>query len=211
MSSEISLFFIENVLQIIGAFVVFSVAFVSYYGYKKTDSPTMIRLTIAFLLLGGGFSISGIVGLLNLNTQTSSSYLVEIMVIGAASLEAAGYFFLAFSHMMNVKGIGRMVTVPTFALAAVVPVAALKAIAIYFLLYGIIETGLAYIKLKKFETLAIAVGLILIASAEFIRWASFLYPTEGIILAVSLLVRVFGFITLFIPVVKFVSIEGRKI
>lgn len=211
LSSEISLFFIENVLQIIGAFVVFSVAFVSYYGYKKTDSPTMIRLTIAFLLLGCGFSISGIGGILNLNIQTSNTFVAEIIVISAASLETAGYFFLAFSHMMNVKGIGRMATVPTFAFAAVVPVAALKAIAIYFLLYGIIETGLAYFKLKKFETLAIAVGLILIASAEFIRWASFLYPTEGIILAVSLVIRVLGFITLFIPVIKFVSLGSRRI
>lgn len=211
MAPDISLFFIENILHLIGAFVVFSVAFVSYYGYKKTDSPTMIRLTIAFIFLGGGFSISGIAGVLNLNAQPSASLGVSIIVIAAASLEAAGYFFLAFSHMMNVRGIGRMATVPTFALAAVVPVTALKAIAIYFLLYGIIETGMAYIKLKKFETLAITLGLGLIASAEFIRWASFLYPTEGFILASSLVIRVLGFIALFIPVAKFVSLGGKRI
>ncbi len=211
MEISVSLFFIENVLQLIGAFVVFSVAFISYYGYNKTDSPTMLRLTIAFLLLGGGFSISGISGLLNLNVQATSSLGLGSIIIVAASLEAAGYFFLAFSHMMNVKGISKMATIPTFALAAIVPVTALKAIALYFLVYGIIETGIAYIKLKKFETLAITLGLGLIASAEFIRWASFLYPTESIILVSSLVIRVLGFITLFVPVVKFVSLGGKQI
>jgi len=189
--------------------VVFSVAFVSYYGYKKLESPTMLRLTIAFLLLGGGFTLSGVIGLTNLDIQPPISLWVSAVVIGASSLEAAGYFFLAFSYMMNARSVGKTTLVPAFALIAVVPVIALKAIAIYFLLYGVIETLISYLKVKKAETLTIAVGLILIVSAEFIRWISFLYPTEATILAISLVVRVFGFIILFVPVVKFISIRGR--
>jgi len=189
--------------------VVFSVAFVSYHGYKKLESPTMLRLTIAFLLLGGGFTLSGVIGLTNLDIQPPISLWVSAVVIGASSLEAAGYFFLAFSYMMNARSFGKTTLVPAFALIAVVPVIALKAIAIYFLLYGVIETLMSYLKVKKAETLTIAVGLILIVSAEFIRWISFLYPTEATILAISLVVRVFGFIILFVPVVRFISIRGR--
>ena len=189
--------------------MVFSVALVSYHGYKKLESPTMLRLTIAFLLLGGGFTLSGVIGLTNLDIQPHSSLWVSAVVIGASSLEAAGYFFLAFSYMMNARSVGKTTLVPAFALIAVVPVIALKAIAIYFLLYGVIETLISYLKVKKVETLTIAVGLVLIVSAEFIRWISFLYPTEATILAISLVVRVFGFIILFVPVVKFISIRGR--
>ena len=211
MATDISLFFIEDILQLIGAFVVFSVAFVSYHGYKKLESPTMLRLTIAFLLLGVGFTLSGVIGLTNLEIQTPIALWVSVVVIGASSLEAAGYFFLAFSYMMNVRGFGKASTVPVFALVAAVPVVALKAIAIYFLLYGIIETLISYLKVKKIETLTIAFGLVLIASAEFIRWISFLYPTETTILAASLIIRVFGFITLFVPVLRFVSLRGKYI
>jgi len=211
LAADISLFLIEDLLQLIGAFVVFSVAFVSYHGYKKLESPTMLRLTIAFLLLGGGFTLSGIIGLTNLNMQPPIALWVSAVIIGASSLEAAGYFFLAFSYMMNVRGFGKTSTVPVFVLAAAVPVVALKAIAIYFLLYGIIETLISYLKMKKIETLTIVCGLILIASAEFIRWISFLYPTEASILAISLVVRVFGFITLFVPVLRFVSLRGKYI
>ena len=211
MVTDIFLLLIEDLLQLLGAFVVFSVALVSYYGYKKVDSPTMLRLTMAFLLLGGGFMLSGIIGLTNLDLQPNAALWVSAVVIGASSLEAAGYFFLAFSYMMNVRGFGKTSAVPVFALAAAVPVVALKAIAIYFLLYGIIETLISYIKMKKIETLTIACGLVLIASAEFIRWISFLYPTETAILAISLVVRVLGFITLFIPVLKFVSLRGEYI
>jgi len=211
LATDISLLLIEDLLQILGAFVVFSVALVSYYGYKKVESPTMLRLTIAFLLLGGGFMLSGIIGLTNLDLQSPIPLWVSAVVIGASSLEAAGYFFLAFSYMMNVRGFGKASTVPVFALVAAVPVVALKAIAIYFLLYGIIETLISYLKVKKIETLTIAFGLVLIASAEFIRWISFLYPTETTILAASLIIRVFGFITLFVPVLRFVSLRGKYI
>ena len=211
MVTDIFLLLIEDLLQLLGAFVVFSVALVSYYGYKKVDSPTMLRLTMAFLLLGGGFMLSGIIGLTNLDLQPNTALWVSAVVIGASSLEAAGYFFLAFSYMMSVRGFGKTSAVPVFALAAAVPVVALKSIAIYFLLYGIIETLISYIKVKKVETLTIACGLVLIASAEFIRWISFLYPTETAILAISLIVRVLGFITLFIPVLKFVSLRGEYI
>ena len=63
---------------------------------------------------------------------------------------------------------------------------------------------------RRTETLGIAVGLGMIASAEFVRWASFLYPTATIILLTSLVIKVIGFSTLYIPVVKYVSLGGRS-
>ena len=169
----------------------------------------MLRLTVAFLLLGGGFTLSGISGISNLYVSPSSTLLNWVIVIGGSSLEAAGYFFLAFSHMMNIRGFSKIAAIPTFALLTVVPATALKAVGIYFLMYGIIETTIAYVRAKKFETLALALGLVLIASAEFMGWVSFLYPTETIILVTSLVIRVLGFTILFIPVAKFVSLGGK--
>ncbi|MCL4437134.1 MAG: hypothetical protein M1503_10750 [Thaumarchaeota archaeon] len=209
MLSEGSLVVFEDFLQLVGAFIGFSVAYVSYRGYKDTSSPTMLRLTLSFILLGGGFALSGIIGLANIGVLPYVTLAISVLVVAASFLETAGYFFLAFSHMMNAR---RMVGIglPALALPDITPVDALKSISLYFLLYGLIETVLAYMRDRRFETLGIAVGLGMIASAEFVRWASFLYPTATIILLTSLVIKVIGFSTLYIPVVKYVTLGGGR-
>ncbi len=169
----------------------------------------MLRLAIAFTLLGGGFTLSGIVGLASLGVLPYITLMISVLVIGASLLETAGYFFLAFSHIMNAKSYGKNNAASTIALSAAIPIAALKSVSLYFLLYGIIETIIAYFRIRKFETLAIAMGLSLIASAEFMRWTSFLYPSVETLLIVSLVIKIIGFSALFVPVAKFASIRGR--
>ncbi|MEE9586054.1 MAG: hypothetical protein V3W09_04055 [Nitrososphaerales archaeon] len=209
MASDPNLILIEDLLYLVGAFIGFSVAYVSYQGYRDIGSPTMLRLTIAFLLLGGGFTLSGIVGLADLGVLPYITLLISSLVLGASLLEAAGYFFLAFSHMMNVRGFGKGGMNSTITLSAAIPVAALKSVSLYFLMYGVIETVIAYFKVRRFETLTIAIGLGLIAAAEFIRWTSYLYPSIATILILSLVIKVLGFSTLYIPVLRFASLRGR--
>jgi hypothetical protein len=206
--SEGSLIVFEDFLQLVGAFIGFSVAYVSYRGYRDTGSPTMLRLALSFLLLGGGFALSGIVGLASLGLTPYITLAVSALVLIASLMETAGYFFLAFSHMMNARRIAGG-GVPLMAIATTVPVTALKSVALYFLLYGLIETVLAYLRDRRVETLGIALGLGLIASAEFIRWTSFLYPTATIIFVISLIIKIAGFSTLYIPVVKYSSLRGK--
>ncbi|MFQ6135018.1 MAG: hypothetical protein ACE5KU_04305 [Nitrososphaerales archaeon] len=209
MAADPNLILFEDLLYLVGAFIGFSVAYVSYHGYRDTESPTMLRLSIAFLLLGGGFTLSGIVGLASLGVLPYITLVISVLVLGAGLLEAAGYFFLAFSHIMNVRGFEKAGAASPITLSAAVPVAALKSVSLYFLLYGVIETVIAYFRVRRFETLTIAIGLGMIASAEFIRWTSFLYPSVAAILVVSLVVKIMGFSTLYVPVVKFASLGGR--
>lgn len=198
----------EYFLYLVGAFIGFSVAYVSHRGYRDTGSPTMLRLSLAFLLLGGGFTLSGIVGLASIGLLPYVTLAVSALVMVASLLETAGYFFLAFSHMMNVRrmaGAG----VPSMAIVGGGAIVALKSVAIFFLLYGLVETILAYLRDRRVETLGIALGLGLIVSSEFVRWASFLYPTVAIIFAVSLVIKIVGFSALYIPVVKYASLRRQ--
>lgn len=209
MYPNVDLVLVENFLQILGAFIGFSIAYISYHGYKDTESPTMLRLSLAFLMLGGGFVLSSMVGFTNLGILPYLSLLVTGLLFGSALLEAVGYFFLAFSHMMSVRSFGKTGAVSTITLSATVPIAALKSVSLYFLLYGVIETVIAYFRVKRLETLTIAFGLSLIAAAEFIKWASFLYPTLTAVLAISLVVKIMGLLTLYVPVVRFASLGGK--
>jgi len=200
---------LEDLLYILGAFIGFSVSFVSFHGYRDIGSPAMLRLAIAFLLLGGGFFLSGLVGLSDLGILQIATLVLSGIVFVAYSLEAAGYFFLAFSHMMNVRGFGKANFAQKMTLTAAIPLVGIKSISIYFLLYGVFETTIAYFRERRSETLIIALGLGLIASAEFIRWVSLLYPTVSTILVFSLVIKIIGLSTFGLPVVRFVSSRRR--
>ena len=79
----------EDLLQLVGAFIGFSVAYVSYRGYKDTSSPTMLRLTLSFILLGGGFALSGIIGLASIGVLPYVTLAISALVIAASFLETA--------------------------------------------------------------------------------------------------------------------------
>jgi len=201
MFTDADLVILEHFLEIIGAFIVLTVAYISYRGYKGTGSPSMLRLMLAFLLLGVSFALSGIVGFASIGMLPLVTLSLSTLLLISAMLEASGYFFLAFSHIMNAK-VKYTGLVSSLALTTTLPVDALKSVSIFFLLYGITETTLSYIRVRKVETLLIACAFILLATAELIKWTSFLFPSVTTILAVSLLIRMIGFFTLYVPVMR---------
>ena len=69
------------------------------------------------------------------------------------------------------------------------------------LVYGAIETFVSYIEGKQKGTLAVGIGLALLAFGEFIAWYSFVFP-ESILYSISIIIKIIGLISLFVPVSK---------
>ncbi|MEM1524972.1 MAG: hypothetical protein QXW83_00960 [Nitrososphaerales archaeon] len=197
---------LESIIQVIGAYVGYSVAKIAHRGYVATHSPTLLRLTFAFTLLSVGFIISSLSGFIEMGLIPNIASLVGILITLAAVLEMIGYFFLAFSHIVDVRTMYKMV--PSVTMPVIVVTAAIKSLSLYFLLYTITETIIAYMKMKKRTTLIIAIGLILIVCGEFTRWISFLYPELSIIFLISILMKVGGLSTFYTPVLKFSLKKG---
>ena len=201
MFTDADLAILEYFLEIIGAFIVLAVAYISYRGYRGTGSPSMLRLMFAFLLLGVSFALTGIVGFSSIGMLPILTISITSLLLVSAVLEASGYFFLAFSHIMNAK-VKYTGFVSSLAITSTLPVDVLKSVSLFFLLYGITETVLSYIRVRKVETLLIACAFLLLATAELIKWTSFLFPSLTAILAVSLLIRMLGFFALYVPVMR---------
>src|SRR5713101_8090592 len=98
LSGDIAL--IRDVLQFIGVFVSFSIAYVSFRGVRHTESSSLLRLATAFFFLGFGFLAEGVVGLSQIAPVLPIS--ATTIVVGGLLLETTGYFFLAFSHVVDV-------------------------------------------------------------------------------------------------------------
>lgn len=201
---------IDEVLQLIGVFVSFSIAFVSYKGVRRTDSPTLLRLTTAFVFLGLGFMVEGLVGL-----GGSLPWLPSItatMVILGLALETTGYFFLAFSHAVDVMLSRRLVLAvlifPVLALNSTVLSNLLSILSFYFVLYGMVETLYSYKATRKPDTLLIAGGLSLLAVGILVQWLSLLYISVNLLPLVEILLKEMGLMMLFVPVLSYVF--GRE-
>ena len=200
----LSVSLLEEYLAIVGAVIGFVIAYVSYRGYQQTHSPTLLRLGAAFLLLGISYSFTGFHGLAVNGLLPNFAILIGTLALLAYTLETAGYFFLAFSHMLNVKGLKRGSFMPLIAFAPGAVVAGLKSLSFYFLLYGVTETLLSYVRTRKRETLVIAAGLAMLATGEFMRWIGLFYGPASDLALVSVFVKVVGLSTLVMPIVKFV-------
>ncbi|MCS7115874.1 MAG: hypothetical protein RMJ31_00070 [Nitrososphaerota archaeon] len=196
---------LESILQVVGAYIGYSVARIAHRGYITTHSPTLLRLTLAFTFLSVGFVISSISGLVGIIPHIVP--LAGILITIAAALEMVGYFFLAFSHIVDVRMMYR-VGLPSITMPVIVVTAAIKSLSLYFLFYTIAETIISYRMVKKRITLIIAIGLALIACGELIRWISLLYPELTIVLLISILMKVGGLSTFYTPVVKFSLKKG---
>ena len=93
-------FLLENILNLVGFLVGLAIGIMSYIGFRNTGSPTLFRLTIAFLAISVGFFVIW------------SGYMLEDFVIKSGSIErgiqtigiviqTVGYFFIAFSHSIK--------------------------------------------------------------------------------------------------------------
>lgn len=202
---------IEELLQFIGVFVSFSIAYVASKGVRQTESSSLLRLATAFVFLGFGFLLEGLVGL----TQffPSLPLTATAVVVGGLLLETTGYFFLAFSHMVDVmlsKKMGpALLLFPVISLSGAQLQNVLSFFAFYFILYGVVETMYSYARTRKPDTLFIAVGLSLIGVGTFFQWLSLLYQYVGVLSLLEIILQEMGLLILFTPVLGFAK-KGVK-
>lgn len=198
-------FLLENILNLIGFLVGLAIGIMSLIGFRNTGSPTLFRLTIAFLSISAGFFVIW------------AGYMVEDFIIKSGNIErwiqtlgiviqTIGYFFIAFSHSIKsffpksryFRSVGMF---PLFLVSSVQIEHIFRSVSFILLAYGAIETMLSYFENKNKGAISVAVGLALLALGEFLGWYSFVFP-ESILYSISMAIKIGGLIALFIPVSK---------
>jgi hypothetical protein len=198
-------FLLENILNFVGFAVGLTIGIMAYVGFRNTGSPTLFRLTIAFLSISVGFFVIW------------SGYMVEDFIIKSGSIErgvqtlgiviqTVGYFFIAFSHSIKsffpkssyFRSVGIL---PLFLVSTVQVEHIFRSISFILLTYGAIETILSYRDNKNKGAISVAIGLAFLAIGEFLGWYSFVFP-ESILYPISMTIKIVGLIALFIPLSK---------
>lgn len=198
-------FLLENILNLVGFLVGLAIGVMSIIGFRNTGSPTLFRLSIAFLSISLGFFVIWM------------GYTIEDFVIKSGSIErwvqtlgigiqTVGYFFIAFSHSIKsffpkssyFRSVGIL---PLFLVSSVQLEHIFRSVSFILLAYGAIETMLSYFENKNKGAISVAIGLGLLALGEFLGWYSFVFP-ESVLYTVSMTIKIGGLIALFIPVSK---------
>jgi len=172
-----------------------------------------MRLTTAFVFLGLGFTVEGIVGL-----GSSIPWLPPVtatLVVFGLGLETLGYFFLAFSHAIDVMLSKRLVLAvmifPVLTVSGTTLNDLLSILSFYFVLYGVVETLYSYKATRKPDTMLIAGGLSLMASGIFTQWLSIVYVSVNLLPLIEILLKEMGLMLLFVPVLSYVFGRERQI
>ncbi|MGQ0639088.1 MAG: hypothetical protein ACT4N1_07055 [Nitrososphaerota archaeon] len=204
-------FVLEIILNLIGFVVGLAIGILSRIGFKNTGSPTLFRLTIAFLSISVGFGVVG------------TGYMIESLVIRSGEIEpwvqtlgigvqTVGYFFIAFSHSIKSffpkSRYFRSIIVPLFVIPGNSIEHIIRSISFILLIYGTIETIMSYMESKKSGTIFVASGLGLLALGEFLGWYSVLFP-ESVLYFVSISTKIVGLGALFVPISR-VPLMGMK-
>lgn len=182
-----------------------AIGIMSLIGFRNTGSPTLFRLTVAFLSISLGFFVIW------------SGYMAEDFIIKSGNIEkwvqtlgiaiqTVGYFFIAFSHSIKsffpktryFRSVGIF---PLFLVSSVQLEHIFRSVSFILLAYGAIETMLSYFENKNKGAISVAVGLALLAFGEFLGWYSFVFP-ESILYSASMIIKIGGLLALFIPVSK---------
>ena len=197
--------FLEGILNLIGFIIGLIIGVFSYIGYKNTGSPVLFRLTIAFFAIGIGFGIiwSGYIVNEVIFEEEKMNRGIQALGLG---IQTIGYFFIAFSHTIKsffpksryFRSVGIL---PLFFLSAMNIEHIIRAFSFILLVYGAIETFVSYMEGKQKGTLAVGTGLALLAFGEFIAWYSLIFP-ESALYSISIVIKIAGLLSLFIPVSK---------
>ena len=204
-------FVFEIILNLIGFVVGLTIGILSRIGFKNTGSPTLFRLTIAFLSISIGFGVVG------------AGYMIESLVIRSGEIESwvqtlgigiqtIGYFFIAFSHSIKSffpkSRYFRSIIVPLFVIPGNSIEHIIRSISFILLIYGTIETIMSYMESKKSGTIFVASGLGLLALGEFLGWYSVLFP-ESVLYFISISTKIVGLGALFVPISR-VPLMGMR-
>ena len=194
---------LENILNLIGFLVGSIIGIISLVGFRNTGSPTLFRLSIAFLSIGTGFFVIW-VGYLFEHLVTNSGEIEQWIQTLGIVIQTIGYFFIAFSHSIKAffpksryfRSVGFL---PLFLVSSVQLEHIFRSISFILLMYGAIETLLSYLDSRNRGAISVTVGLALLALGEFLGWYSFVFP-ESILYYVSIMIKIAGLIALFIPI-----------
>ena len=195
----------------IGFLVGIVIGILSYIGFKNTGSPTLFRLTIAFLSISVGFGVVG-GGFLTESLVIKSGHIEPWVQTLGIGIQTVGYFFIAFSHSIKAffpkSRYLRAIAVPLFVIPGNSIEHIIRSISFILLTYGTIETILSYMENRKSSTLFVASGLGLLALGEFLGWYSVVFP-QSVLYYVSISTKIAGLGALLVPVSK-VPLMGMK-
>jgi hypothetical protein len=198
-------FLFENILNLIGFLVGLSIGMISFIGFRNTGSPTLFRLTIAFISISLGFFVIWTGYMIEDFVTKSGSIEKWIQTVGIV-IQTIGYFFIAFSHSIKsffpkssyFRSVGIF---PLFLVSSVQIEHVFRSISFILLAYGAIETMLSYFENRNKGTIWVSAGLGLLALGEFLGWYSFVFP-ESIMYPISMIIKIGGLLSLFVPVSK---------
>jgi hypothetical protein len=213
-------FLLENILNLVGFIIGIIIGIFSYVGYKNTGSPVLFRLTIAFISIGIGFGIIWTGYLIDDIFFQEGKIDRGLQALGLGT-QTIGYFFIAFSHTIKsffpksryFRSVGIL---PLFLLSSMNIEHIIRSFSFILLVYGAIETLVSFLEGKQKGALAVGIGLALLAFGEFVAWYSLVFP-ESILYSTSILLKIAGLISLFLPVsrlplkkIKFDDLEDDR-
>ena len=198
-------FFLENILNLIGFIIGLTIGIFAYIGYKNTGSPVLFRLSLAFFAIGIGFGIIWLGYMIDSIYFEAGKINRGIQALGLG-IQTIGYFFIAFSHTIKsffpksryFRSIG---VLPLFFLSTMTIEHIIRSFSFILLVYGAIETFVSFLEGKQKGALVVGIGLSLLAFGEFIAWYSLVFP-ESVLYSISIIIKISGLISLFVPVSK---------
>lgn len=196
---------LENILNLVGFLVGLVIGVMSIIGFRNTGSPTLFRLSIAFLSISLGFFVIWMGYIIEDFVIKSGTIERWVQTLGIA-IQTVGYFFIALSHSIKsffpkssyFRSVGIL---PLFLVSSVQLEHIFRSVSFILLAYGAIETMLSYFENKNKGAISVAVGLGLLALGEFLGWYSFVFP-ESILYTASMTIKIGGLVALFIPISK---------
>ena len=198
-------FLLENILNLIGFIVGLIIGIFAYIGYKNTGSPVLFRLSLAFFAIGIGFGVIWLGYMIDSIYFEAGKINRGIQALGLG-IQTIGYFFIAFSHTIKsffpksryFRSIG---VLPLFFLSTMTIEHIIRSFSFILLVYGAIETFVSFLEGKQKGALVVGIGLSLLAFGEFIAWYSLVFP-ESVFYSISIIIKISGLISLFVPVSK---------
>ena len=204
-------FVFEIILNLIGFVVGLSIGVFAHVGFKNTGSPTLFRLTIAFLSISIGFGVVWI-GYMAESLIIHGGKIVPWVQTLGIGIQTVGYFFIAFSHSIKSflpkSRYFKSIIVPLFVIPGNSIEHIIRSISFILLIYGTIETIMSYMENRKGSTIFVASGLGLLALGEFLGWYSVVFP-GSLLYFISISTKIVGLGALAVPISK-VPLMGMK-